>query len=50
MFLKMAVIAVLDLVDSHVGGVGGQGLEVVRIGREHGPAGFRECHYERIDG
>jgi hypothetical protein len=30
--------------------VGCQRLQVVRIGREHGPSGLYKCHDKRIDG
>jgi hypothetical protein len=40
----------LDSLDPHAGSVGRQRLQVVRIGREYGPSGFRECHDKRIDG
>jgi hypothetical protein len=35
--------------DQHVGGVGRQRLQVIRIGCKYGPSGFRECHYKCID-
>lgn len=40
----------LDSLDQYIGGVGRQRLQVVRIGREYSPAGFRERHDQRIDG
>ena len=39
----------LNSLDQDVGSVGRQRLQVVRIGREYGPSGFRECHDKRID-
>jgi len=40
----------LDSLNQHIGSVGRQRLQVVRIGGEYRPSGFRECHHKRIDG
>jgi hypothetical protein len=40
----------LDSLDQHVGSMGRESFQVVRIGRKYGRSGFRECNYERIDG
>jgi hypothetical protein len=39
----------LDSLDQHVGSVGRQRFQVVRIGCNYGPSGFRECHDKCID-
>ena len=40
----------LDSLDQHVGGVGGERLQVVWVGGKDGAAGFGECDDEGIDG
>ena len=45
-----ASAASLDSLDQHVGSMGRQRLQVVRIGRKYGPSGFRERHDKCIDG